>query len=145
MGYDRTLRGKHKNHTVTNVLLTASPDGSVKFPRIAHVGWDSVGEAIGSLLTDGEFPSPNVQAFIRQYVGMVERWFHPGGEGFKALLDDHRSILKEMRRVLEKDGDNGVRGMVSADPDRILRLARQAGEGVQTRSRSDCGLRWQTT
>ena len=130
MGYEGTLRGKHKNHTVTNVLLTASPDGSVKFPRIAHVGWDSVGEAIGSLLTAGEFPSPSVQAFIRQYVDMVERWFHPGGEGFKALLDDHRSILKEMRRVLEKDGDNGVRGMVSADRteyrDSLVKLVRES-------------------
>ena len=130
MGYDRTLRGKHKNHTVTNVLLTASPDGSVKFPRIAHVGWDSVGEAIGSLLTAGEFPSPSVQAFIRQYVGMVERWFHPGGEGFKALLNDHRSILKEMRLVLEKDGDDGVRGMVSADRteycDSLVKLVRES-------------------
>ena len=88
MDYEGTLRGKHENHTVRSVLLTASPDGSVKFPRIAHVGWDSVGEAIGSLLAAGEFPSPSVQAFIRQYVDMVERWFHPGGEGFKALLDD---------------------------------------------------------
>ena len=130
MGYDRTLRGKHKNHTVTNVLLTASPDGSVKFPRVAHVGWDSVGEAIGSLLADGEFSSPSVQAFIQQYVDMVKRWFHPGGEGFKALLDDHRSILKEMRRVLEKDGDDGVRGMVAADRteycDSLVKLVRES-------------------
>ena len=56
---------------------------------------------------------------------MVERWFHPGGEGFKALLDDHRSILMEMRRVLERDGDDGVRGMVSA-----------AGQSTATRSSS---------
>ena len=130
MGYDEKLRGKHKDHTVNSVLLTASPDGSVKFPRIAHVGWDSVGEAIGSLLTAGEFPSPSVQAFIRQYVDMVERWFHPGGEGFKALLDDHRSILKEMRRVLEKDGDDGVCGMVSADRteyrDSLVKLVRES-------------------
>ena len=62
---------------------------------------------------------------------MVERWFHPGGgEGFKALLDDHRSILMEMRRVLERDGDDGVRGMVSADRteyrDSLVKLVRES-------------------
>ena len=49
-----------------------------------------------------------MQAFIRQYLDMVERWFRPGSESFRALLDDHRAILKELRRVLEKDGDAGV-------------------------------------
>ena len=130
MRYEKEQVEKHPDHTVKSVLLTASPDGSVKFPRIAHVGWDSVGEAIGSLLAAGEFPSPSVQAFIRQYVDMVKRWFHPGGEGFKALLDDHRSILKEMRRVLEKDGDNGIRGMVPADRteycDSLVKLVRES-------------------
>ena len=130
MGYEETLRGKHENHTVRSVLLSASPDGSVKFPRIAHVGWDSVGEAIGSLLTAGEFPSPSVRAFIGQYLDMVERWFRPGGEGFKALLDDHRSILKEMRQVLEENGDGGVGAMVSADRteycDSLVKLVRES-------------------
>ena len=40
MGYEETLLGKHKDHTVRSVLLTTSPDGSVNFPGIAHVGWD---------------------------------------------------------------------------------------------------------
>jgi len=61
---------------------------------------------------------------------MVERWFRPGSEGFKALLDHHRSILKEMRRVLEKDGDDGVRGRVSADRkryrDTLVKLVRES-------------------
>ncbi len=131
MGYERKLRGKHKNHTVRSVLLTTSPDGSVNFPSIAHVGWGSVHEAIRSVLVDGEFQSPSVQAFIRQYLDLVERWFRPaGGEGFKALLDDHRSILKEMRRVLEKEGDAGVRARVSKDEtgsgDALIRLVRQS-------------------
>ena len=131
MGYDRKLRGEYKNHTVRSVLLSASPDGSVKFPRIAHVGWDSVGEAISSTLTAGEFPSPSVQAFIRQYVDMVERWFRPGGgQGFKRLLDDHRSILKQMRRFLEEVGDDGVRAMVSEGRteyrDSLVKLVRES-------------------
>ena len=130
MGYDRMLRGKHENHTVGSVLLSASADGSVKFPDIAHVGWDSVGGAIGSILADGGFSTPGVQAFVGQYVDMVDRWLRPaGGEGCKALLEDHRSVLKEMRRVLEKDGDDGVRGMVpdrAEHRDSLVRLVRES-------------------
>ncbi len=131
VGYERKLRRRHENHTVRSVLLTTSPDGKVNFPGIAHVGWDSVHEAIDSVLRAGEFPSPSVQAFIRQYLELVERWFRPaGGEGFKSLLDDHRSILKEMRRALEKDGDDGVRRMVSADRteycDSLAKLVRES-------------------
>jgi len=131
MGYDRKLRKEHKNHTLRSVLLTASPEGSVNFPGVAHVSWDSVREAIGSALTAGAFPSPSVQAFIGQYVDTVERWFRPaGGEGFKALLDDHRSILKQLRRILEKDHDDGIRGMVSADRaeycDSLVKLVRES-------------------
>ena len=130
MGYEETLKKKHKDHTVRSVLLSTSPDGSVNFPGIAHVGWDSVRENIGSVLATGGFSSPNVQAFIRQYLDMVERWFRPGSESFRALLDDHRAILKEMRRVLEKDGDGGVHALVSADRteyrDTLARLVRES-------------------
>lgn len=130
MSYDRKLRGKHEGHTVGSVLLSASPDGSVKDPRIAHVGWDSVVEEIGSYVAAGEFASPSVEAFIRQYVDMVERWLRPaGGEGFKALLEDHRSVLKEMRRVLDKDGDDGVRRMAEDRTeyrDSLVRLVKES-------------------
>ena len=130
MSYEAELKKQHQDHTVRSVLLSTSPDGTVSFPGIAHVGWDAVREAIGSALADGVFPSPNVRAFIRQYVDMVERWFRPGSESFRALLDDHRAILKEMRRVLEKDGDDGVRGMVSADRaeygDSLTKLVRES-------------------
>jgi hypothetical protein len=61
---------------------------------------------------------------------MVERWFRPGSGSFRALLDDHRSILKEMRRVLEKDGDGGVHALVSADRteyrDALTKLVRES-------------------
>ena len=130
MGYEETLLGKHRDHTVRSVLLSTSPDGTVNFPGIAHVGWDCVREAIGSVLAAGGFPSPDVQAFIRQYLDMVERWFRPGSESFRALLDDHRTVLKEMRRVLEQDGDGGVHAMVSADRaeyrDTLARLVRES-------------------
>ena len=130
MGYEATLKKKHKDHTVRSVLLSTSRDGSVNFPGIAHIGWDSVRETIGSVLADGGFASPSVQAFIRQYLDMVDRWFRPGSESFKALLDDHRAILKEMRRVLEKDGDGGVHALVSADRteyrDALAKLVRES-------------------
>lgn len=110
--------------------MSTSPDGSVNFPGIAHVGWDCVREAIGSVLAAGGFASPDVQAFIRQYLDMVARWFRPGSESFRALLDDHRAVLKELRRVLEKDGDSGVHAMVSADRteyrDALARLVRES-------------------
>ena len=128
MSYDRTLREKHEGHTVRSVLLSASPDVSVKFPGIAHVGWDSVGGAIGSILADGGFQTPSVDAFIRQYVNMVDRWLRPvGGNDLKALLDDHRRVLTEMRRVLEKDGDDGLRRMVPTEyRDSLVRLVRES-------------------
>ena len=135
IGYEKTLLRKHKDHTVKSVLLTTSPDGSVNFQGIAHVGWDSVRNEIDSVLATGGFPSPNVQAFIRQYLDMVERWFRPRSEGFRAFLDHHRSILKEMRRVLEQDGDDGVRGRVSADRkeyrDSLVKLVRESRHDPQ--------------
>lgn len=81
-----------------------------------------------------------MQAFIRQYLDMVGRWFRPGSESVRAHLDDHRAILKELRRVVEKDGDDGVHAMVSADRAEVPRRARQAGEGVQARSEGTAGL-----
>ena len=58
--------------------------------------------------------------------------FRPaGGEVFTALLNDHRSILKEMRRVLEKDGEDGIRRMVSEDPEYGDSLARLVKESRQ--------------
>ncbi len=115
-GYERKLRGKHEGHTVKCVLLTTSPDGSVDFPGLVHVGWKSVHEAIGSFHLEGRFQSCGVRAFVLQYLELVERWFGSAGvEGFKKLLDDYPSILQKMRQVLDKDGDGGVRGMAPED------------------------------
>ena len=78
-GYERELRGKYERHTVTSVLLTTSPEGSVGFSGIILVGWESVHTAIRSFLGDGEFRSRSVLAFVQQYVDLVERWFRPAG------------------------------------------------------------------
>ena len=116
-GYERKLRDKYKNHTVKSVLLTTSSGGSQNFPDIALVSWKSVREFVGSMLDDGAFNSShNVRAFVRQYLDLVERWLHPtAGAGFRALLNDHRSILTELRRILHREGDDIVGGMVPDD------------------------------
>ena len=129
MAYCREQKRRHDDHTVTGVLLSTSPDGSVRiddlvrrvaearrFRRVVHVGWDFVREEVDSLHRNGEFPSPDVQAFIRQYLELVAKWFRgDGGRGFQALFDDHRPILKELRRILEKEGSEGVHRMVPKD------------------------------
>ena len=129
-GYEKTLKEKHKDHTVKSVLLSTSRDGTVTFPGIALVGWDSVRAAIGSVIATEELPSPDVRAFIRQYLEMVERWFRPGSESFRALLDDHHAILKKMRRVLKNGGDSRVHALMSADRtkyrDALTKLVRES-------------------
>lgn len=115
-GYERKLRGKHKGHTVRSVLLTTSPDGSVDVPGIVQVGWESIREAIGRFLAEGRFHSGAVRTFVSQYHELVGRWSGSGGvEGFKELLDDYHTILQKMRQILDKDGDEGVRGMAPVD------------------------------
>lgn len=114
--YERELRDRHEGHTVTSVLLTTSPAGSRNSPGLVHVGWESVHEAIGRLQETGRFQSSGVRDFIAQYLELVERWFRPAGvEGFMTLLGDNESFLEKMRQVLDRDGDNGVRGMVPGD------------------------------
>ena len=133
MGYQRKLRGKHGDHTVKSVLLTTSPHGSVDFAGIAHVGWDSIREAIASFHRNGEFHSGGAGAFIGQYLDLVGRWFGPtGGDVLKPLLDEHRSILKEMRQIHARDGDDGVGGMVPEDltnyRDSLVRLVKESSQ-----------------
>ena len=129
MGYSREQRDKHQDHTVTGVLLSTSPDGSVRiedlerrvakerrFRPVVHVGWDFVLQAVRSLLQDGAFPDHNVRAFIEQYVDLLDRRHRAAsGSDFNALLDEHGSILKELRRVLEDEGDAGVVRRVPVD------------------------------
>ena len=126
MAYCRRQREKHEDHAVTGVLLSTSPDGGVriddlmhKVPEkcrhrpVAHVGWESVLGAVGSLHAASEFPEPSVQAFVGQYIDMVDGWLRPA-EGFADLLDDYRDILKKLRDVLEADGGEVIRSMAPA-------------------------------
>lgn len=111
--YEETLHGKHKNHTVQSVLLTTLPARNMNFPNIIQVGWKSVYEEIDSLQEDGAFRSDSVGAFVRQYLDLLERQFGlTAGGGVMTLLDDHRSILEKMLRLLEKDGADSVRAQV---------------------------------
>ena len=129
MGYCREQRDKHEDHTVTGVLLSTSPDGSVRiedlerrvakerrFRPVVHVGWDFVLVAVRSLLQDGAFSDDSVRAFIEQYVHLLDRRHRAAsGSDFNALLDEHGSILKELRRVLEDEGDAGVVRRIPVD------------------------------
>ena len=114
--YVKELRHEYEDHTVGGVLLTTSPDGDVKEPGIAHVSWRSVHEAIGSFHENGEFHAGGVEAFISQYLTLVDRWFGPAGsEGFKTLLGVHRPVLTKLRETLARNGDDGVRDVVPQD------------------------------
>ena len=130
-GYHKKLRDKHKNHTVKSVLLTTSPDGRLDFPDIVHVGWKSVHETISSLQEDGEFRSDSVGTFVRQYRELLERQFgFTQGGDLRALLDDHRSILEKMHRLLEKEGADSIWGKVPEDRaeyrDALVRLVQES-------------------
>lgn len=143
--YERKLREKHEGYAVTSVLLTTSSDGSVDFPGIAHVGWEAVKGAIRSLLDDGAFHAGGAEAFVRQYVDLVERWFRPSQtEGFRHLVDSHHSVLRTMRKVLDEDGDSAVRGHVLPDMadycDSIVMLVKQSRQNPMAlrRAVADC-------
>ena len=67
----------------------------------------------------------------RQYLELVGRWFRlTVGESFTTLLHEHRSVLKELREVLESDGEDGVAGMVpevgEEYRDTLVRLAKES-------------------
>ncbi len=112
-GYQETLRGKYKNHTLKSVLLTTLPAERRDSSDIVQVGWKSVDEAIGSLQEDGEFRPSGAETFVRHYRELLERQFgFTEGGDLRALLDDHRSILEKMLRLLEKDGADSVRRKV---------------------------------
>ena len=129
--YVKELRHEYEDHTVGGVLLTTSLDGSVEIPGIAHVSWKSVHEVIGSFHENGEFHAGGVEAFISQYLTLVDRWFGPAGsEGFKTLLGVHRPILTKLRETLATNGDDGVRDVVPQDladyREALLRLIKES-------------------
>lgn len=114
--YVKELRDEYEDHTVGGVLLTTSRDGGEGKPGIAHVSWQSVHEAIRSFHENGEFHAGGVEAFVSQYLTLVDRWFGPAGsEGFKTLLGAHRSVLTKLRETLARKGDDGVRDVVPQD------------------------------
>ena len=130
-GYEETLRGKYKNHTLKSVLLTTLPMESGDSSDIVQVGWKSVHEAIGSLQKDGKFPPGGVETFVQQYLELLERQFgFTEGGDFRALLDDHHPILEKLLRLLERDGADSVGGKVPEDRDEyrkaLVRLVQES-------------------
>ncbi len=132
-GYEETLRGKYKKHTLKSVLLTTLPTESEDSPNIVQVGWKSVHEAIGSLQKDGKFPPGGVETFVQQYLELLERQFgFTEGGDFRALLDDHHPILEKLLRLLERDGADSVGGKVPKDRteyrDALVRLVQESSQ-----------------
>ena len=114
--YQETLRGKYKNHTLKSVLLTTLPTESGDYSDIVQVNWKFIHKAISSFQENGKFRSDSVGAFVRQYLDLVERQFgFKKGGGTMVLLNDHRSILEKMLRLLEKDGADSVWEKVPMD------------------------------
>ncbi len=129
-GYEETLRGKYKKHTLKSVLLTTLPTESEDYPDIVQVGWKSVHKAIGSLQKDGKFHPGGVETFVQQYLELLERQFgFTEGGDFRALLDDHHPILEKLLRLLEKDGADSVGGKVPENRDEyrdaLVRLVKE--------------------
>ena len=129
--YEEKLRGKHRNHTVQSVLLTTLPARNVNFPNIIQVGWKSVYKEINSLQKDGAFRPDSVDAFVQQYLDLLERQFgFTEGGGVMSLLDCHHSILEKMLRLQEKDGADSVREQVPEDRaeyrDALVRLVQES-------------------
>ena len=114
--YEEKLSKKHgQKYTVRSVLLTTSREGTVSPPGFVHVSWSSVVKKIRTLHAGGAFRTPEVSAFIRQYLDAVGRWLVPAEASvghFTALRGDYGSLLKEMLNVLAQEGDAGLARMV---------------------------------
>ena len=117
--YDRELRDRYgESYRVHSALLTASPDGSIAEPGFVNVSWASLHRQISALRRGGEFQSTEVDAFVRQYVDMLEERIlrqETVGESVKRMLDDYDALLTAMLDALASEGDDRVAAMVPAD------------------------------
>ncbi len=131
--YEKKLCKKHgQRYKVLSVLLTTSREGTVSPPDFVHLSWSSIVEKIRTLHAGGAFRTPDVSAFIRQYLDAVGRWLVPAEASvghFTALRDDYGSLLKEMLKVLAQEGDEGVARMVPTQRSEfrstVVRLAKE--------------------
>ncbi len=134
--YERELRIRYPGHAVRSVLLTTSPEGSFHAPGIANLGWTSVRDRIRALLKRREgrrFRARGVRAFIHQYLVLLARQLDPvESHAFRTLLDDHREILGQLRRVLGEGGNAAVIAKVREDREiygeTLLRLVKESGQ-----------------
>jgi len=134
-GYAAVLGEKYPGSEIHNVLLSSSREGIDGEDRIAHVSWRDVGAQIETMHDAGAFEQEEVAAFIRQYLVAVGRMIGLGDSdaGFRKLLDDHHSLLKNMFGVLgDEQGEDKVRAMVPERHahyrDTVVRLLRDFGQ-----------------
>lgn len=89
------------SYRVQGVLLTASRSGDPKHKDYLHLSWHEVRCLVGSLLEQGCVSSTEVEAFLRQYIDIVDRnilGLGPSSDGFRRLLKDHGPTLEKMLR-----------------------------------------------
>lgn len=86
-------------YRVQGVLLTASPSGDPKHEDYLHLSWHEVRRLVAALLEKGCVSSPEVTAFLRQYIDIVDRNIlgqGPSSDSFRRLLKDHGPTLENL-------------------------------------------------
>ena len=137
--YEKKLREKFgQSYQIRSVLLTTSPEDAVSQRDFVHMSWSSIIGKIRSLESGGAFPTPEISAFIRQYLDAVSGWLSPSKEAedhYVALRRDYSALWREMLDVLGRDGGDGVARLVPADGKEfrptVVRLAKEFGSELR--------------
>ena len=133
--YEKKLREKFgQSYQIRSVLLTTSPEDAVSQQGFVHMSWSSIIGKIRSLESGGAFPTPEISAFIRQYLDAVSGWLASSKKAedhYVALRKDYGALWKEMLDVLGREGGDGVARLVLADGTEfrptVVRLAKEFG------------------
>ena len=133
--YEKKLHEKFgQSYQIRSVLLTTSPEDAVSQQGFVHMSWSSIIGKIRSLESGGAFPTPEISAFIRQYLDAVSGWLAPSKKAedhYVALRRDYGALWKEMLDVLGREGGDGVARLVPADGTEfrptVVRLAKEFG------------------
>ncbi len=161
-GYVKEQCKKHgASYRVQGVLLTASESGDPKHKDYLHLSWHEVRCLVGSLLEQGCVSSEEVEAFLRQYIEIVDRnilGLGPSSDGFRRLLKDRRPTLEKMLREWKPGVVPACWGVPPDDEiavDSLLRDFRQRpgdlcdavkehlkGEKFKTEARGAPGVSW---
>ncbi len=100
--YVKEQRKKHgAKYCIQGVLLTASCKGDPQHEDYLHLSWHEIQSCVESVLNGRESLSVEVNAFLQQYVDIVDRNIlgrGPSSDCFRRLLKDHGAMLEKMLR-----------------------------------------------